>query len=149
MLQDLFKSEYTEIKEYSLQDKIRILGLSQERINELGQEEVKDFLYDSDAHYQNTLEVIEVDKIVGIARAIWDYDWLSILEKYCHKGRNFERYNADNFDSILMCEQVDGYPSVVEKEDGYYISGNGLHRLTIAKCLGNKKAMAVVQRIIE
>ena len=57
-------------------------------------------------------------------------------------------YDADTFDMVLQCEHSDDYPSVVEYQGGYYISGNGLHRLTIAKCLGNKKARVVVQREI-
>ena len=62
-----------------------------------------------------------------------------LSEKYCYEVGNFTNYNQDTFDIVPMSEQIDGYPSVVEYQGEYYISDNGLHRLTIAKCLGNNK----------
>lgn len=148
-LMDIFKNSvgYEPIPEINLEERIKILGLSDERVQELKSMPVKEIIYNSDGNYQNTLEIIDTDRIVGLARCFWDNNWLDVLsEKYCHKVRNFTRYDADTFDIVLQCEHSDDYPSVIECQGEYYISGNGLHRLTMAKCLGNRKAKVVVQR---
>lgn len=148
-LNDIFKDSvgYEPVPAINLEERIKILGLSKERVEELRNMPVKEVQYNSDGNYQNVLDVIDTDKIVGLARCFWDNNWLDVLsEKYCHKVRNFTMYDADTFDMVLQCEHSDDYPSVVEYQGEYYISGNGLHRLTIAKCLGNKKARVVVQR---
>lgn len=148
-LMDAFKNTvgYEPIPEINLDERIKILGLSDERVQELKNMPVKEIIYNSDGNYQNTLEIIDTDKIVGLARGFWDNNWLDVLsEKYCHKVRNFTSYNPDTFDRVLQCDNSTDYPSVVEFQGEYYISGNGLHRLTMAKCLGNRQAKVVVQR---
>jgi len=147
-LRDLFPEEQNKIKGFGLDERIQIIGLSQKRVEELEKILVKEIPYNSNIDYEKKLNIIDTDKIVGLARPFWDQTWLDVLsDKYCHKNRDFELFNAENFDDILLCEQVDGYPTVVEFENEYYISGNGLHRLTIAKCIGNKKAKVIVEKV--
>lgn len=69
--------------------------------------------------------------------------------KLCHKYKNFEDYNQDEFDKILMNPENtnDKHPEVIEQDGKYFIKGNGTHRLTIEKCLGGKKAKVVVRRL--
>lgn len=146
-ISDFFTNDYKQIQKLSIEEKISILGLSEQRVNELKEMPVREISYNSDTQYQNDLKIINVDEIVGLARPFYDNNWLDVLsDKYCHKVSNFTNFNKDTFDMVLQCEQIDDYPSVVEEQGGYYISVDGLHRLTIAKCLGNKKAKVIVQK---
>lgn len=128
----------------SLDDKVEILGLNEQRVNELKKTIVEQFPLSNceNKKMSKSLKLIDTDKIVGLARPVWgETSWLEILDnKYCHKDINFEEFEIDMFDDVLMKVTQDGYPSVIEYKNKYYISGNGLHRLSIAKCIGNKKA---------
>lgn len=128
--------------EYNIEDKIKILGLTDERVNFLSKlyvEEI-DFYDGNNAIFRG--EIINVDDVVGTTRGIGNITWLDMLEIQVHKNRNFDIYNSVKFDEVLLSNQLsDGVPLVVKKENKYYIHGNGLHRLTFAKCIGNKRAL--------
>ena len=142
------KFSNNEYHELNLDDKINILELSIERVDELKKIKVKELSFHEDTkELINKMQVINVDDVIGLARPVYgDISWLDILDnKYCHKNRNFDLYNKETFDYVLMNEVQDDYPVVIEYKKKYYIAGNGLHRLTMAKCLGNKKARVIVR----
>lgn len=146
-LRNLFDEEQVEIKEFSLDERIEIIGLSKRRKKALEKIQVKVIEYDAVENYKTSIKTINTDKIVGLARPFGDKTWLDVLSnKYCHKNKNFRVFNAETFNEVLLSEQSDGYPTVVKYRNKYYISGNGLHRLTIAKCIGNKRAKVVVEK---
>ncbi len=140
--------------EYSLTEKICILNLTNDRIRALKSLQLKELPSNIDpeksvAPWQEKL--IDVDKVVGAYRPISPTSWLDTLDyKYCHKNIDFElfeKYGVKAFEEILLSEPYDGYPEVYEYNGEYYIAGNGLHRLTIAKCIGSMRAVAFVKKI--
>ena len=140
-------STYKEVKEYTVDDKIQLLGLSEERVEKLKRLHTNDINFDYDKHLRSP-ELIEIncDDIVGTTR--FDrMSWLDILGIKLHKRGNFEKYVKEEFKSFIISgkEPNDGFPEVVKKGNNYYIAGNGLHRLTIAKCIGDMRATVVVR----
>ena len=143
--------------EYSLAEKICILNLTNDRISTLKSLSLKELPVDIAPERLKTPwqeKIIDVDKVVGAYRPISPTSWLELLDyKYCHKNRNFElfeMYGVEAFKKTLLnnsSEPTDGYPEVYEYNGEYYIAGNGLHRLTIAKCIGNIRAIAFVKKI--
>lgn len=146
-MRDYFPDNNDNTHEYDTAQRVKILGISEKRQNELKKMEVKEI--PSVGDYENSVEEINTDNIIGVARAtIWANTWWDMLSpECCHKNNNFKLFNIDTFDKVLLNPDKEDYPSVIEtNKEEYYISGNGLHRLTIAKCLGNKKAVVVVER---
>lgn len=124
---------------YSLQEKIKKLNLSNDRVEYLKNIEVEELEFNRSDDIIYKGKYINVDDVVGTVRYIWNNpSWIDFLDKL-HKMRNFDLYKEETFDYILNRQNED-CPCVVEKDGMYYIAGNGKHRLTIAKCLGNKKA---------
>lgn len=136
-------------QQYTLEQKIIKLGLSQERVDELSITVVKSIGNINKSNFHMVEEIIDADKVVGLARenSISNITWLDILDdSFCHKNSNFIEYDEKNFDSVLLSETRDGLPVVVEYNSGYYIFSNGLHRLSMTKCIGGKKAKVFVYR---
>jgi hypothetical protein len=46
-----------------------------------------------------------------------------------------------------MSDRTDSLPCVYKVDNQYYIAGDGLHRLTMAKCLGGKQVKVIVKKI--
>ena len=130
-------------------NKIKILGLSQERVNQLQSMKLKAPVFDiNKVKLINTVETINVDDVVGVCRNNTANTWLLMLyDEFCHKNSNFEEFNYSSFKKLLLNEPLDGLPIVYEYQNEYYIGGNGLHRLTIAKCLGGMTAKVAVCKI--
>ena len=130
---------------YTLGDKIRILSLSEEQIQLLEEDIVKELDKNSvDIISKPYYFMLKVDDLVGTTRVIKSRtSWLEYLND-CHKGYIFYRYNEHIFDEVLVAETLDGFPVVYNLDGRYYIAGNGKHRLTIAKCLGNKIVKVIV-----
>lgn len=127
-----------------LEEKINILGLSKNRIEYLNSEIVEEIDFDENEETSWRYETINVDDVVGTTRMIEkDITWLGFLASL-HKMINFNMYNKDTFDELILNKNSGDYPFVVKKCGKYYIEGNGKHRLTIAKCLGNKTAYVLV-----
>ncbi|BDH60690.1 hypothetical protein MTP04_08200 [Lysinibacillus sp. PLM2] len=62
-----------------------------------------------------------------------------------YKGINFTKFkNKEQFEQFILSDPYIGHPLVTVLNNKYYIQGEGKHRLTIAKCLGLKKAKVVV-----
>lgn len=133
-----------------LQERMRKIGIDVQRAKEikkmpfeaiwLDNEEVKNKEYRD--------EVIEIDKIVGTCRRI-DADsvdnWLDYMGKL-RKLINFDKHKAEQFEKLLLEPKKYGVnePEIIVHNGKYYIYGEGNHRITIAKCIGGKQALAVV-----
>lgn len=133
----------------TLKEKIEILCLKKDRIDIIENEFLEEMDISSIRLSKPKLEIINVDNLTGTTRFLYEpTSWLKYLED-CHKGYNFTNYNESKFNDVLLSEVPDGYPEVINKNGKYYIYGNGKHRLTIAKCLGNKKAKVMVWNCLE
>lgn len=131
--------------EYNLDDRIKILDLSEKRIEELKKMKVERIEI-NDANIRPILQVIELDMLVGLNNR-WDKinNWLELLGGL-HKLKNFDIFKKERFNQVLNSQYLtDGLPDVVMYKDKYYISGNGKHRLTIGKCLGEKTATVALR----
>lgn len=148
----LSEAEKNKILEYGLSEdeKISILGLSKERVNSLKSMKVihKDF---RDNHLPAELKIIKCDLVIGTCSpGVFVNNWYDLLVKQLHKNINFVKFgNRDAFAEFLVTknwfiQENMGYPEVLEIKGKYYITGNGHHRLTIAKSLGGLSALAVV-----
>lgn len=136
----------------TIEDKIKKLNLSYKRIGELRKISVEDIeVYEKEGVH--TIETINVDDVVGTNRNWGEISWLKALDTKACKIANFNRYDADIFDKLLLHPDTmtfnNDYPEVIKKDSKYYIDGNGANRLTIAKCLGNKMAVVVVRNVNE
>jgi len=146
---DKFKALYPETgaQEISLEQRLEKLGIdadSRRRIEALPFEVVSlndDFPYAIE-------EVIAVSSIVGIDRDDDVSNWVECLGNL-HKRRHFDLFvDRSVYEKFLMppAKSRDDLPEVIELDGKYYISTNGKHRLTFAKCLEIAKVRAVVAR---
>lgn len=129
--------------EYTLNDKIKLLGLSSSRVLSLNSIKVKDANYNLENINKRTNYAIDLDKLIGTTRHVGDITWLEVLDKFCHKSITFEKYTSEVFKNFIEKPNGD-YPHVYKKDDNYYIVSDGFHRLTIAKCIGLQKAYCIV-----
>lgn len=143
-LNQLYSSE--NLPELSIYDKVSKLELSETRIKELKKENVKEIDIEEDECTKQEIATINADLVVGTIRIVEDNSsWYDFLNTRCHKDYIFRKYNKELFENLLKGDNEDDLPSVVKKHGEYYIAGNGLHRLTIAKCLGNKQVKVIVK----
>lgn len=130
--------------EYTLNDKIKLLGLSSTRVALLNSIKVEDADYNS-INIKRSCYAIDLDKLIGTTRHVGDITWLEMLERFCHKGTTFDKYTSEGFKSFIEKNNINvDYPHVYKKDDKYYIVDDGLHRLTIAKCIGLQRAYCIV-----
>lgn len=143
----LFFSEISPV--LTIYDKVKILGLTDERVRYLQNNYIKEFTIKENEYVAAKEIIIESDNVVGTIRRIGKtISWYDFLDENCHKDNTICRFNKEEFDSVLLNQQTDGLPSVIKVEDEYYIAGNGLHRLTMAKCLGGKRARVILKEKI-
>jgi len=145
-----FKKEFPngERKIFSPEDRLKTLQIDQrdqKRIEELefGKIDV------NNEEYSNTaFAVISVSKIAGINRQDNVKNWIECLFGL-HKQRNFELFpGREKYEKFLMSGDKDSedLPHVVEHGGKYYVSENGKHRITFAKCLGIENISVFVSR---
>lgn len=132
-----------------LRNRLNTLGINDvERIKNLTYKPL-DFSEDELDRNFCDIEVgyIEIDKLVGLCRADAQFynNWLDCLSNL-HKMYIFHRYNPTYFDNLLLNPPTNDLPEVLSLNNEYYILGNGKHRLTIAKCVGFKKAKVVIKK---
>lgn len=137
----------------TVEEKIKWLGITEERIEELKKIPVKDYPDSCNPEdYLMTQEIIDVDKVVGYKSNHAVSNWYDAIgSKVLHKPETLRKYNPDSpqdFDKFLISENINDPPSVIEIDGEYYVYGNGTHRLTIAKVLGGKKAWVCVRKKI-
>lgn len=139
----------------SLEYKLSRLGIDDDRKKEIINMRCKycNIPYEyKEEDLKSTLEIIDLDKLKGWDRAdaVGKGNWLECLDGL-HKQRNFDLYkNKGKFEEFLnaieYCNELFGLPEVIEYEGEYFISGNGKHRLTIAKCVGIKSVPVIVKK---
>ncbi|PIE92021.1 hypothetical protein [Bacillus fungorum] len=133
--------------ENTLENKLNKLGITSERVNEIERLTYIPYYIEGDTPFRGTQsKVIDLDDLVGVCR--WDADkftsWIDVLDSL-HKMRNFTIFNKQSFEKIIINPPSHvNTPEVVEIEGELYIEGEGKHRLTMAKCLGVKKAKVQV-----
>jgi hypothetical protein len=124
------------------------------KINEKEQEQIKAMPFTKiKAYYEEMIEeikIIPLAELQGVnlrelTQNAWN--WFSQLEnlrfvKIKNYSRSFEEmYKFLNEDSLL---QADDLPIVIKYNNKYFIE-EGLHRLTIAKCIGIREFKVVVK----
>jgi hypothetical protein len=117
-------------------------------INQESQEQIKDLPFTKIKVYYddviNEIKIIPLDELEGVTlRELTNdaYNWLEQLEKINfgkikNYSDSFEEMSKFLKEDALL--QTDDLPIVIEYENKYYIE-EGLHRLTIAKCLKIEK----------
>ncbi|HAS6267901.1 MULTISPECIES: hypothetical protein [Vibrio harveyi group] len=124
-------------KTWSLQDKLTLLGVTESYVDTIPYSDLAlNIAQQSTFNVQN----IDLNKIMGMANESDFGSWKVSLDK-AQKGSNFDRYTtASDFENFIKnSTNTAELPVVIEFEGSYYISENGRHRITIAKCLGLKE----------
>ncbi|MBE5918577.1 MAG: hypothetical protein E7272_01920 [Pseudobutyrivibrio ruminis] len=138
----------------SIDEMLLSMGIDDSLKGNLLNEELKEFprrLTDIDKFGCCEKEIIDVDKIVGVARGCTPKNWAEALsEEYFHKPSTCMKYVSKKaFQDFLLNDKQSyavGLPSIVEVDGEYYIYGDGYHRLVLARTLGNMKAVVAVRR---
>ena len=113
------------------------IGILEEKLKVISVEE---------AQYSLRKGVIRARDIVGITRiADEGVIWADVLNDLFHKEHWFQENRIDRIGDILQIPNDENYPSVVEKDNEYYIDGDGLHRLVIAKLLGIENIVVLIK----
>lgn len=94
-------------------------------------------------------QIISVEDIKGTLRFSGGANnWFEYMDKCVHKLNTYKFYssNKDIFEHMLIDKDYNGLPTLVKIGDSYYIkeSGDGNHRITIAKCTGKSKVAAII-----
>ncbi|CEO36556.1 Uncharacterised protein [[Clostridium] sordellii] len=150
LLGDKFKSDNITDEE-KLNEKITCLGLSSQDINRIKQltfqKPTGDYSHLNESK-QNP-QIIDVNDIKGTLRFASDAnDWYEYMDKYVQKLNTYKSYskNKDSFNDMLTDINHSGLPTLTKIGNYYYIkeSGDGNHRVTIAKCIGAQKIAAII-----
>lgn len=151
LLKQLSNQENILSDEERLNCKIKYLNLTTDDINY-----IKSLPFEKPSgDYSNSKlsninpQIISVEDIKGTLRFSGEANnWFEYMDKYVQKLRTYEFYNSnkDIFEHILIDKKHNGLPTLVKIEDSYYIkeSGDGNHRVTIAKCTGKSKIAAII-----
>lgn len=94
-------------------------------------------------------QIININDIKGTLRPADDANnWYEYMDKYVQKINTYESYskNKRGFHNMLIDTEQDDLPTLVKIENSYYIkeSGDGNHRITIAKCIRATKVAAII-----
>ncbi len=134
----------------SLEQKKKILKINSQKARELEGEKFEQL--DLTTDYVKEMEYYIADFSADLLCGVIDRghgkvtNWLEQLDSLT-KMYLFESNKFSQIDEIFVTPINKDYPPVVKIKDKYYIGeGDGKHRLTIAKCIGNKK---VTIRLIE
>lgn len=145
-----FKSEVLSDDERLL-NKIKYLELSPidiEHIRNLPFEKPNGNFIDAKQSNLNP-QIIDINDIKGTLRHAGDAtNWYEYMDKYVNKLTTYESYskNKISFHNKLIDPKQYDFPTLVKIENSYYIkeSGDGNHRITIAKCIGASKVAAII-----
>lgn len=145
---ELFKNDYKEI-DCSLERKLQLLDL-----NENDKYKLKNIpcnIINICEKNNSIVAKINLTDIVGINRAInnGQKNWLDCLASL-HKMYIFCNFPGKEKFNILLNDENSvsnsDLPVVTEYNGEYYISSNGIHRLTIGKCIGIKTALVLINK---
>lgn len=149
ILDDINNRSYNrDDNERSIYKKVDLLNLSTKRINELVSYGFKQINLDNSFKYVYISKPVafEADKLVGSARFEdrKTNNWIEYLDDI-QKMYLFDRLS--NIEEILINPLWDMYPEVILYKGEYYIGQDGKHRLTLAKCLGNKNVKVIIKEV--
>ena len=151
LLGEKFKSDTILSDEERLDKKIKYLGLTQQDISRIKklpfEKPIEDYSHLNTPN--SKLQIVNVDDIVGTLRYAGDStNWYDYMDKYVNKLNTYQSYykNKASFQAMLIDSNQDSYPTLTKIGNSYYIkeSGDGNHRITIAKCIGAQKVVAIV-----
>ena len=100
---------------------------------------------------ENLIENFEVDNLCGIIYRGENHvsNWIDQLDSTT-KMYLIDDKKINIIDNILRNPYNEGFPAVAMINGKYYIDQiDGKHRLTIAKCIGNKKATVIINKYIK
>lgn len=148
-----FKTNNYEEIDRSINKKIEVLKLNTNRINKLRIEECEEFDLTNDyiLESKSLVKDFEVDNLCGIIYRGENHvsNWIDQLDSTT-KMYLINDNQINKIDDILRNPYNRDFPPVAMINEKYYIDqGDGKHRLTIAKCLGNKKATVIINKYIK
>lgn len=151
LISNLKLNNYKEI-DRSINKKIEVLKLNNNRVNKLRVEEFEEFdlineyILESDSEVEN----FQADNLCGIIYRGGNHvsNWIEQLDSTT-KMYLFRDNLINIIDNMLRNPMGGDLPTVAIINGKYYIDEfEGKHRLTIAKCIGNKKATVTLNRYI-
>ncbi len=126
--------------------KLDYLKLPTSEISKIKGETFETTWLEIDESHIGTEITIDISDLVGINKEDNFESWFDSLETL-KKQDHFTNFSVNSaFEDILTNpNNLAELPRVIAVGDKYYVSGNGRHRLTIAKCLGLRtKSIKVV-----
>lgn len=152
LISNLKLNNYKEI-DRSIIKKIEALKINEDRINKLRTEKCEEFDLTNDyiLESESLVENFQVDNLCGIIYRGESHvsNWIDQLDSTT-KMYLINDKKINRFDDILSNPYMDYFPMVAMINGKYYIDQmDGKHRLTIAKCIGNKKATVIINRYIK
>ncbi len=137
-------------KQFSDNDRLELLEIDNSASEYIQNLAFKKVYYGDDDYGETSYEIVPIEKIVGLNNRLGnETNWLELLFSL-HKQRNFELYKShENFEKYInnLNEECEVLPHLLLVNREYYISGDGKHRLTIAKCIGLEKCPAIVSTL--
>lgn len=152
LISNLKLNNYEEI-DRSLNKKIEVLKLNDNRVNKLRTEECEEFELTNEyiLESESLVENFDVDNLCGIIYRGENHvsNWIDQLDSTT-KMYLIKDESINIIDYILNNPYNELFPTVAMINGKYYIDQiDGKHRLTIAKCIGNKKATVIINRYIK
>lgn len=153
LLVNKFKLNNCKEIDRSIDKKIQVLNLNSNKVNKLRLEQCEEFDLTNDylLESRNLIENFQVDNICGIIyrgeKSV--NNWIEQLDS-TKKMYLIDNNTINRIDDILNNPWNEDFPPVAMINEKYYIDkGDGKHRLTIAKCLGNKTAKVIINKYIK
>lgn len=152
LISNLKLNNYKEI-DRSIIKKIEVLKLTDNRVNKLRIEEFEEIDLKNEYVLDNEslVEDFDVDNLCGIIYRGGNHvsNWIEQLDSTT-KMYLFRDNLINIIDNILRYPNGGDLPTVAMINGKYYIDEfQGKHRLTIAKCIGNKKAPVIINSYIK
>lgn len=150
---DKFKLNDCKEIDRSIEKKIEILKLDIVRVEQLTAELCEEFNLTNEyiPESQHFDENFSVDNLCGIIYRGTNHvhNWIEQLDSTT-KIYLITEDKINRIDDVLKNPLNKDFPPVAMINGKYYIDeGDGKHRLTIAKCIGNKKAKVIINKYIK
>lgn len=152
LINKLKLNNYKEV-DRSIEKKIEILKLDTSKVNQLKAELCEEFNLTNEyiLESQHFDENFSVDNLCGIIYRGNNHvnNWIEQLDSTT-KMYLITEDKINIIDDVLKNPFNEDFPPVAMINGKYYIDeGDGKHRLTIAKCIGNKKAKVIINKYIK
>ena len=144
-----------DIPKLTLEERLDILGIDKARKDQIKELQYIEVNFDESEYEKNNYkDSILIKDLIGVNRGRLNNDnWLNTLSNldhdqpflYLKEGNSF-----DDFIKMVMELLPDEKIRVLKDSNGKYVINNdGMHRLTIAKCLGIKQISVTVTELKE